>query len=75
MQRKQKEFLFLLHHNHESLAGVHTPLHKLTEQVCTQLDLCSLALCAQHKELMWFCSQTVACFSESLTYTINFHTV
>ena len=39
MQRKHKEFLFLLHHNHDSLTGVHTPLHKLTEQVCMQLAL------------------------------------
>ena len=44
MQRKHKEFLFLLHHNHEPLTGVHTPLHKLTEQVGMQLDLFFITL-------------------------------
>ena len=60
MQRKHKEFLFLLHHNHDSLTGVHTPLHKLTEQVCMQLALSLWTYC---KELMWLCSWAVPCSS------------
>ena len=46
MQRKQKEFLFLLHHNPNSLTGgVHTPLYTGSDQVCNAEVLFCVCVC------------------------------